>query len=267
MPYRHANYWIAFTIVIIIWGFWGSYFNSEHTVPIAFHVHAISALVWLGLLMVQIWSINNNKRHWHKSLGKVSFSLFPILIVGFVMIVDYAAEQAIMPDNSRGSFLGPSFGFSMLVAIIAYLTVYYLALKHRRNIRLHAGYMLTTPLILFESPFARILPDIVPLATITGSSYPQIILDSIAISMLLSALFGIVLYFWLKPHSTPFLIAALFLIAESITMYYLPKYEWVREAFYAYATIPTELTVTCGFLAGVAIVYFGWKANNSVKCY
>jgi len=265
VPYRYANYWVAMTVVIVIWGFWGSYFNPEKTVPIAFHVHAISALAWLGLLMLQIWSINNQKRDWHKQLGKLSYLMFPIMILGFVMIVDYAAEQAMIPGNSRGEFLGPSFGFSMLVAIFAYLTVYYLALKHRRNIRLHAGYMLTTPLILFESPLARVLPDIVPLAKFTGSSYPQIILDSIAISMLLSALFGLILYFWLKQQGKPFLIAALFLIAESITMYFLPKFEWARNTFFTYAEIPTGITLVVGFFAGATIVYLGWKAGKSAK--
>ena len=45
----------------------------------------------------------------------------------------------------------------MAVAIAAYVTFYYRALKYRRKVWLHSGYMLATPLILFESPFSRLL--------------------------------------------------------------------------------------------------------------
>ena len=51
---------------------------------------------------------------------------------------------------------GASFLIGMAIAIAAYVTVYYRALKYRRKVWVHSGYMLTTPLILFESPFGRI---------------------------------------------------------------------------------------------------------------
>ena len=51
--------------------------------------------------------------------------------------------------------LEPSIGAITVVAIAAYLVLYAMALRHRRNPKLHGGYMLATPLILFESPAGR----------------------------------------------------------------------------------------------------------------
>jgi len=37
-----------------------------------------------------------------------------------------------------GSYFTPSFGLSMVFAIVAYLVLFYLALRNRRSVRLHA---------------------------------------------------------------------------------------------------------------------------------
>ena len=57
---------------------------------------------------------------------------------------------------------GPGFMIGTMVAMAAYVTVYYRALKYRRKVWVHAGYMLSTPLILFESPFSRASSFVVP---------------------------------------------------------------------------------------------------------
>ncbi len=262
MPYRHANYWVALTIGVIVWGFWGSYFNPPGSIPAAFHVHALTSLAWLGLLMLQIWSIQNGRRELHRFAGKLSFALFPMLIVGFVMIVNVSAAGALDPDDRGGQFFAASFGFSMAIAIAAYLTVYFLALKHRNNVALHAGYMLTTPLILFESPLSRVILDVIPLGAITGSDFPQLVLDAIVLSMLLSVVFAVVVYLRVKKYGAPFLVAAGFLVVESITMYFGPQLDWAREAFLAYARLPTWTTLVAGFLMGAMAAWLGWRATG-----
>ena len=68
-----------------------------------------------------------------------------------------SADRLAANEGEFIAFAGPSFAIGMAIAIAAYLTLFYLALKHRRNVKLHAGYMLATPLILFESPFSRVI--------------------------------------------------------------------------------------------------------------
>lgn len=97
----------------------------------------------------------------HRLVGKASVVFFPILIVGFVMIINVSADRY-ASQVPYIAMLGPAFGIGMAIAIVAYLALFYLALRHRRNVKLHAGNMLATPLILFESPFSRIIEQFFP---------------------------------------------------------------------------------------------------------
>ena len=262
MPYRKAHYFIALTFLVIVVGFWGSYFQPFNSVPLAFHVHAFTAMAWVLLLLFQHWSIHSRKRHLHKTAGLLSLALFPFLIVGFVMIINVSAVTFIESEE-RGVFsLGPSFGLSMLFAIIAYLVLYYQALRHRRNVFLHAGYMLTTPLVLFESPFSRVMLKYLPFMVFTGSEFPQRILDAIVISMGLSIAFAIGLYLRDKKHGIPFLVAAGLMTLQAISMLAGSQSEWVREAFRYYAEIPDGITIVVGFLLGAAVSWTGFRRSG-----
>lgn len=260
MPYSQAKYFVGFVLVTIVIGFWNSYFVSIGEVPTAFHVHAFTAMTWVTLLLFQDWAIRNRRRSLHKMGGMLSLFLFPFLIVGFVMIINVSAAGYVANENPVARFLGPSFGLSMLIAILAYLVLFYQALKHRRNVMLHAGYMLTTPLILFESPFSRIILSYLPFLVFTGSDYPQNILDAIVIAIGLSIAFALAVYLRDRKSGIPFLVAAGFLIVESVCMYVGTNIEWVREGFEAYARVPTALTILIGFLLGAAVSWFGWRS-------
>ena len=127
MPYRHAKFFVGFVFVVIIIGFWSSYFVPIAEVPTAFHVHAFTAMIWVALLLFQDWAIRSRRRNLHKIGGILSLFLFPFLIVGFTMIINVSAAGYVADDNALARFLGPSFGLSMMVAILAYLTLYYQA--------------------------------------------------------------------------------------------------------------------------------------------
>ena len=260
MPYRHAKYFVGFALVVIIIGFWNSYFVPIAEVPAAFHVHAFTAMTWVALLLFQDWAIRSRRRKLHKIGGMFSLFLFPFLIVGFVMIINVSAAGYVANENPVARFLGPSFGLAMLIAILAYLTLFYQALRHRRNVRLHAGYMLTTPLILFESPFSRIILSYLPFLVFTGSEFPQRILDAIVIAMGLSIAFALALYLRDRKSGMPFLVAAGFLFVEAVCMYVGTSIEWVRQVFEAYSRVPTALTILVGFLLGAAVSWFGWRS-------
>jgi hypothetical protein len=262
MPYRQANYFVGFTLLVILVGFWGSYFSPIAKVPHAFHVHAFTATSWVALLMFQIWSIHNGRRHLHRLAGMLSLVLFPFLIVGFVMIINVSAESFAANVRPNARFLGPSFGLSMLFAILAYLILYYQALRNRRNVKLHAGYMLTTPLVLFESPFSRVMLDHFPFVVFTGSEFPQRTLDAIAISMAMAIAFSVVMYLRDRKSGVPFLLAAILMLLQAVTMYVGTSLEWVRQGFTAYAGVPATVTVLGGFLLGAAVSWLGW---NSVE--
>jgi hypothetical protein len=263
MPYRYAPYFVGFVLLVIMAGFWASYFAAQRAIPIAFHVHAVSSMIWLALLIVQQVAVQRRAVELHRILGKASFVLFPFLIFGFVMIINRAASRFAVREDAEIAALGPAFGVGMGVAIAAYLTLFFLALKHRRNVKLHAGYMLATPLILFESPFSRVMGNFLPWMNVIGSDYPYVILDTIMISNMLAIAFALVVYARNRKHGAPWLVAAGFIMLQSLTMWFAPDVPLISRAFAVYAAVPPGITLALGVAAGAAAAWIGWGAGKA----
>lgn len=265
MPYRHGHYFVGFALLVTLAGFWASYFTMREAMPLAFHVHAITALTWLAFLVVQSVAIHRRHNGFHKTLGQASFVLFPLLMVGFVSIINLSASRYLAAESDFIMYLGPSFGIGMLIALAAYLTLFYNALKHRRNIRLHAGYMLATPMILFESPFSRVMDRFMPWLNVIGSEGPRNLLDTIVVSNALVCALALVLYLRDRKSGRPWLVAICFMVLQSIAMWFAPDMPFLGPLFEAYGRIPESLTLAAGALAGVAVTYFGWVAGSRSK--
>ncbi len=179
--------------------------------------------------------------------------MFPFLILGFMMITNVSAARYVAPDAGAGiQLLGPSFGIGMGIAIAAYLTLFYLALKHRHNLKLHAGYVLVTPLILFESPFSRIIGDYLPWTNVIGSEGPRQVLDTIFISDGLAIVFALALWTRNRKHGAPWLVAAGFMGLQAAAMWFAPDVPMIGSAFAGYAAAPPGVTLALGVVAGAA---------------
>ena len=265
MPYRYGHYFVGLVLLVILGGFWASYFAPIGEVPLAFHVHALTAMSWLGLLIVQSVTIHARKNAIHKVLGKASFVMFPLLIAGFVMIINVSAARFAARENPFIAVLGPAFGIGMAIAITAYLTLFYLALRNRRTTKLHAGYMLATPMILFESPFSRLMEAAFPWMNVIGSEGPRAVLDTIVISNALVAVLAMGLYFMDRRNGAPWLVATFFVVLQSVVMWFAPDMPGLGRVFSDYAAAPPALMVALGLLAGGAAGYLGWIGGRQTK--
>lgn len=265
MPYRYAHYFVGFILLIVLTGFWASYWAPIGQVPLAFHVHAITSIIWLVLLIVQSVSIQRRNNALHKRLGQASLALFPFLMLGFMMIIDVSARRYVAAQSPFALHNTPSFAIGTLIAVAAYLTLYYLALKNRRNVRLHAGYMLASPIILFESPFSRVLPEYLPWLNIIGSTGVHEVQDTIAISDGIAVVFALALYFRDRKHGAPWLLAAFFAGFQGAVMWSAPFAPQPGSALGLYAQIPLAVTASAGMAAGALAGWLGWKAGGANK--
>lgn len=262
MPYRHAPYFVGIVLLTVLVGFWASYWSPSGAIPVAFHVHAITSITWLLLLIVQQVAIQRRHNALHKQLGLASFVLFPLLMAGFMMIVDVSAQRYATPQSPFDSHNTPSFGIGTFMAMAGYITMFYLALKHRRNVKLHAGYMLATPVILFESPFSRVLGEHLPWLNVINSDGPQQVLDTILVSDVIATVFALALYFLHRKHGRPWLLAACFTGSQGLVMWFAPFVPQLDMAFGAYAAVPLPVTVSLGLALGGLAGWLGWKAGS-----
>src|SRR5918993_1475770 len=183
MPYRNAPYYVLICIAVIIAGFWPSYFAAAGAVPWQFHAHGIAASIWVLMVLFQSWAVHKEQLPAHRIVGKSSLILFPFLIGGLAAIIDLTGKGYVAADSPVRVMLGGQFLIGMVLAIAAYVVLYYRALKYRRKVWLHSGYMLATPLILFESPFSRVMNGFVPGLTIRGPEDFDRIMPSIEWAM------------------------------------------------------------------------------------
>jgi len=262
MPYRHAHYYVLAVMAVIVAGFWPSYFAVWGGVPWQFHAHGVAASIWVIMVAAQSWTAHHGPLALHRAVGKSSLLLFPFLIAGLAAIIDLTAKGYVAGDHPVRMMFGGSFLIGLALAIAAYVTVYYRALKYRRKVWIHAGYMLTTPLILFESPFGRLLNMFMPGLAIRGPGDLHLIMPAILWSMALEL--AVVAALWLRfgRRATPFLVAAGFIAAQMATMGLMADSALLKSLLVALGQLPSATVVLAGFALGAATSWAGWQAGR-----
>ena len=258
MPFPRALHVIALLVVVTIIGFWPSYFAGAEDVPMAFHFHGIASSAWIILVGFQVWSIQNGHRSLHRQTGLLSLFLLPVFTASLVMIANVSAADYVA-GGAYESVVGPVFGYATLIPLLAYPVIFALALQHRRNVYLHAGYMLATLFPLWEPGFVRILIRFVPAMAINGPKDFHKAIDGIALSITMALAVAVYMYLRDRRRGTPFLIVGVFLALQIAGCYLVADTELWRQWFESYARIPAGITVGTGFLIGAIAAWIGWS--------
>ena len=214
------------------------------------------------MVAAQSWTVHHGRLPLHRAVGKSSLLLFPFLIAGLAAIIDLTAKGYVAGDGPVRTMFGASFLIGLVLAIAAYVCVYYRALKFRRKVWIHSGYMLTTPLILFESPFARILNGFMPGLAIRGPDDLHLIMPAILWAMALEL--AIVAAIWLRyrDKATPFLVAGIFIVAQMLTMGLMAELALLRSLLVMLGQVPSAAVLAAGFVLGALTSWAGWNAGK-----
>ena len=78
MPYKYGHYFVGFVLLVTATGFWASYFTMIGNVPLAFHVHAVTATSWLLLLLIQSLAIHRRMNTFHKTFRQGELRFVPV---------------------------------------------------------------------------------------------------------------------------------------------------------------------------------------------
>ena len=139
-----------FIILILIgvqWGFYQSYTSQFPTFANAttvIHIHGALLMIWLTLLVVQPMLIYYKKAKLHRSLGKVSYVLGPLIIISMFLVgkgsywrgMEVVSETDMLSNlalDSRGLF-----SFAIFWA---------LAMSYRKTPAAHMRYMIATGIL------------------------------------------------------------------------------------------------------------------------
>ncbi len=262
MPYPRAHYYVLAVMAVIAAGFWPSYFAKWGSVPWQFHAHGVAASIWVAMVAAQSWTVHHKHLPLHRAVGKSSLLLFPFLIGGLVAIIDLTAKGYVAGDDPVRTMFGGQFLIGIALAVAAYVTVYYRALKYRRKVWVHSGYMLTTPLILFESPFSRVMGMTLPMFSIRGPQDFDRLIPSIEWAMAVSLLFIAIIWWRYREKANPFLVAGGFIVAQMLTMGLMADSAVLKSLLTMIGQVPSASVVLTGMGIGALTSWAGWQAGK-----
>jgi hypothetical protein len=122
--------------------------------------------------------------------------------------------------------------------------------------------MLATPLILFESPFSRLMAGFVPGLTIRGPQDFGRIIPSIECAMAVELVIVAVLWWRFRDKARPFLVAAGFILAQMLTMGLLAHNALLEALLRIIGNVPSAAVVLTGFTIGALTSWAGWQAGK-----
>lgn len=138
-------------ILLTIAGFFKTYIvqfpNFQPNNNWFIHLHAIIATVWILILIVQPFLILNRKFAIHRIVGKLSYIVFPLLVISFI-------PQIIRIFNSEY----PRNIFFPVADCVLLIIFYSSAIYYRKMSPKHMRYMIATALVLLGPTIGRIGP-------------------------------------------------------------------------------------------------------------
>ncbi len=148
-----SGYYFTGLIGLVLLGFWPSYFSKffdgSGRFSFYFHFHAAVVGLWILLLIIQPLLIRKRKMALHRFLGKLSYGLFPLLFVS-ILLLAHSRIQGLKGDLGLNLFV--PFKDLLIIGV-----AYYIAIRYRYTVDIHARGMVATGLVCIEPALSRLL--------------------------------------------------------------------------------------------------------------
>ena len=182
--YRNTAIFIILIMIGVQWGFYQVYtsqFPNFKDSTVTIHIHGALLMSWLILLIVQPLLISAGKAKLHRTIGKVSYVLGPLIIISMFLVgrSSFIRHSPFVPEKE------------MLATIvldmrgwISFAIFWALAMIYRKDSGAHMRYMIATGIIGIGPGVGRGLlslgVDFGPALTITD------VIDLVIVGSLLS---------------------------------------------------------------------------------
>ena len=205
--YKYLGYFLLLLIPLTFAGFYKTYFepfpNFGKNIDVYIHIHAVIASLWIGILIVQPFLIVNKKIALHRSVGKLSYVVFPLLIISFIPRI----IKTINSGDIQFLFFPLADGFLLA-------TFYVLAIYYKKKTAKHMRYMIASALVLMGPTFGRIGPNLLGWSELSTQNVEYGIIYTILIILILYDLKN-------KRKFQPYLIAIVGFVIHQLVYYWV----------------------------------------------
>jgi len=205
--YKYLGYVMILFLPLVFIAFYKSYFEHfpkfSSRIQVFDHVHAIIASTWMLLLIVQPILISKRKYELHRKIGRLSYFLFPLLILSFIPREIKMIESA-EPENL----------FFPVADTLVLIPLYLLAILNKRNAAKHMRYMIAAALVFFGPTVGRIGPQ--------WLGWSALATQNVQYSLIYAILIGLILYdFRNLKKGQPFFVAIVFFLMHQMAFYFI----------------------------------------------
>ena len=138
---RWSPYFYAALMFLAVIAFWPGYLAVPKLGLNGWtHFHTATGILWVALLVVQPWAIRSHRRGLHVLLGRASFILAPLVLIGFVGL----AHSSMQGRSPQQQAVDAYFFFIRFILVAIFVGSYLLGVIHRREPEAHSRYMLCT---------------------------------------------------------------------------------------------------------------------------
>jgi hypothetical protein len=224
--YKHAHLYLALGLLVVAIGFSKTYFNQLGEFSFPYHLHGISASLWMILLIIQPYLFQKGFLKAHRILGWSSILVVPIIVIaGIIMMRLMIQGQANYPPN-----VVYQLAFIDTLTLFGFTLLYLMALYFRKNLKLHARFMVTT----IFGPLVPALTRIFIINLGVASNFNE----GLTYSYLMIELVLLIII-WkerkikeIKLTYVPFLV---FIIAQHLLMYFSSNWNWWQSLMNTFA--------------------------------
>lgn len=153
--YRNSPLYFSLLLVTALVAFFPSFYSRMGEAKFAHQFHGAMSTLWMLLLIGQGWLMRSRQVALHRAVGKFSIVLVALFAVSGLMIV----HDMVTRDGGFARAFGARLAFLDAAAVAYFVFAYAMAIRHRRDVQLHARYMASTALLLLPPALARILGD------------------------------------------------------------------------------------------------------------
>lgn len=208
--YRNTSIFIFLILIGVQWGFYQSYtshFPQFKNATTLIHIHGALLMTWMLLLIVQPLLIHTGRAKLHRTIGKSSWVLGPLIIISLFLIGRGGYARGLEANATVEEMLG--FIVLDMRGFLSFAIFWALAMITRKTPDSHMRYMIATGILAIGPGVGRGL----------GSGFGINIYDALTITDVLDLIIvGILLGFdiYHKKNYKPFLIVFLVLLVGSV---------------------------------------------------
>lgn len=180
--YPRAYIYFSLALLMVVAAFFPTYFARLGETGTVHHVHGLSATAWFLLLIIQSWLITHRKNAMHRSIGKISFIVAPLIVIAGIGVM-----RAMMSgDWGDQAFLRPVLLFIDVISLAFFAICYLLAIVNRGDVAIHARCMTATVFAALPPALVRFLLFYIPgVATVEAALHPAMVITELVIVALI----------------------------------------------------------------------------------